>query len=144
MRWVDVDKEAGVWTMPAAMTKSARAQVVPLSSLAKNILSGCPRAGTYVFTSRADRPISGYSKAKTEIDAAITRANVEFNHWTIHDLRRTVGTGLGKLGVSRFVIGRVLNHADNTVTGIYDRYQYLSEKRQALDAWADRVEALIR
>jgi integrase len=144
MRWVDIDKEAGVWTMPAAMTKSARAHVVPLSSLAINILNECPRAGTYVFTGRAGRPISGYSGAKKEIDGALTRSNVELDHWTIHDLRRTVGTGLGRLGISRFVIGRVLNHADNSVTGIYDRYQYLTEKRQALDAWADHVAALIR
>ena len=97
-----------------------------------------------MFTTRADRPISGYSGAKEEIDGALTRADVKLDHWTIHDLRRTVGTGLGRLGVSRFVIGRLLNHADNSVTGIYDRYQYLTEKRQALDAWADHVAALIR
>ena len=51
--------------------------------------------------------------------------------WTIHDLRRTVGTGLGKLGISRFIIARVLNHADRTVTAIYDRHEYLDEKRHA-------------
>jgi integrase len=55
--------------------------------------------------------------------------------WTIHDLRRTVGTGLGRLGTSRFIIGRVLNHADRSVTGIYDRHEYLPEKRHALEAW---------
>ena len=63
--------------------------------------------------------------------------------WTIHDLRRTVGTGLGKLGISRFIIARVLNHADRTVTGIYDRYEYLNEKRHALDAWGQYLENLI-
>jgi integrase len=63
--------------------------------------------------------------------------------WTIHDLRRTIGTGLGKLGISRFIIARVLNHADRTVTGIYDRHEYLAEKRSALDAWAAYLRNLI-
>jgi len=63
--------------------------------------------------------------------------------WTIHDLRRTVGTGLGKLGISRFVIARVLNHADRTVTGIYDRHEYLDEKRHALEAWGQYLTNLI-
>jgi hypothetical protein len=52
--------------------------------------------------------------------------------WTIHDLRRTTASGLGKLGASRFIISRVLNHADSSVTGIYDRHAYLDEKRYAL------------
>ena len=95
---------------------------------------------TYAFTTRGDRPISGYSKAKARLDRVVTAARSEerlpdLEPWTIHDLRRTVGTGLGKLGISRFIIARILNHADRTVTGIYDRYEYLDEKRHALEAW---------
>ena len=48
-----------------------------------------------------------------------------------------------KLGVSRFVISRVLNHADPTVTGVYDRYEYLREKRQALEAWAAALQRVV-
>ena len=44
---------------------------------------------------------------------------------------------MAKLGVSRFIQIRVLNHADNDVAGIYDRYEYLDEKRRALDAWGE-------
>ena len=57
-------------------------------------------------------------------------ARGDIESWTIHDLRRSVGTGLGKRGVSRFVIARVLNHADSTVIAIYDRHEYLPEKRE--------------
>jgi integrase len=63
---------------------------------------------------------------------------------SIHDLRRTVGTGLGKLGVPRFIIARVLNHADRSVTGIDDRHEYPAKKRQALDAWGWYVQNLIQ
>ncbi len=64
--------------------------------------------------------------------------------WTIHDLRRTAASGLGKLGASRFVIGRVLNHADSSVTGIYDRHAYLDEKRHALESWGTYLGTLTR
>src|SRR5262249_6352795 len=100
------------------------------------------------FTTRGDRPISGYSKAKARLDRIVAAARSEaglpdLDPWTIHDLRRTVGTGLGRLGISRFIIARVLNHADRTVTGIYDRYEYLDEKRHALEAWGQYLANLI-
>ena len=60
-------------------------------------------------------------------------ANGEIGPWTIQDLRRSVGSGLAKCGVSRFIIACVLNHADSTVTEIYDRHEYLAEKREALE-----------
>jgi integrase len=63
--------------------------------------------------------------------------------WTIHDLRRTCATGMGKLGVSRFIIGRVLSHADRSVTGIYDQHEYLAEKRHALESWAAYLRNLV-
>jgi integrase len=156
MRWQDIDDAERTWTLPSEMTKAGRVHVVPLSPLAIEILAETKTTaiclgtgqgegsalGTYVFTTRRDRPISGYSKAKARLDKAVVEAHVEdrlpaLELWTIHDLRRTVGTGLGKLGISRFIIARVLNHADSTVTGIYDRYEYLDEKRHALDAWRE-------
>ena len=135
--------------------------VVPLSSLALDILGEAKEAGrgllvepedagprTYVFTTRGDRPISGYSKAKARLGRMVAAARSEaglpdLEPWSIHDLRRTVGTGLGKLGISRFIIARILNHADRTVTGIYDRYEYLDEKRRALEAWGRYLENLV-
>jgi hypothetical protein len=54
-----------------------------------------------------------------------------------------MASGLGKLGEARFVISRVLNHADSSVTGIYDRHAYLAEKRHALEKWGNYLNALI-
>jgi integrase len=161
MRIVDANEEERIWTLSSEMTKAARAHVVPLSPLALELLGEAKEGATlllgkeegvapatYVFTTRGDRPISGYSKAKARLDRVVAAARSEagltdLEPWTIHDLRRTVGTGLGKLGVSRFIISRVLNHADRTVTGIYDRYEYLDEKRHALEAWGQCLENLI-
>jgi integrase len=161
MRTEDADEGERIWTLSSEMTKAGRAHVVPLSPLALDILGEAKEAArllfgepvdaepaTYVFTTRGDRPISGYSKAKARLDQLVATARSEaglpdLERWTIHDLRRTVGTGLGKLGVSRFIIARVLNHADRTVTGIYDRYEYLDQKRHALEAWGQYLENLI-
>lgn len=142
MRWADIDEAERTWTLSSEQTKANRAHVVPLSPLAIDVLAGCPRLGTYVFTSRGDRPISGYSRAKRRVDQAIAKSRAPLDGWTIHDLRRTAATGMGRLGISRFAISRVLNHADGSVTGIYDRHEYLSEKRQALDAWGEYLGSL--
>ncbi|HLJ18649.1 MAG TPA: tyrosine-type recombinase/integrase, partial [Stellaceae bacterium] len=94
--------------------------------------------GEYVFTVDGRKPINGFSHAKKRLDDGAALA-----HWRNHDLRRTAATSMGKLGVSRFVISRVLNHADSSVTGVYDRYEYLAEKRHALEAWSGYLENLI-
>jgi integrase len=147
MRWADLDLDAGTWTLAAEATKAGRAHVVPLTATAVEILRGLPRKAIttergmkpspYVFTTSGVAPVSGFSKAKPRLDQAITRARdgAALAPWTIHDMRRTVATEMGRLGVSRFIIGKVLNHADRSVTGIYDRHAYLQEKRAALELW---------
>jgi integrase len=150
MRWRDIQSDA-VWMIPAEANKPDRTHAVPLSALALHVLSDCPERGSHVFTSRSrrgarlgdtevDAPLSGYSKAKAELDEIVAKLAIETGEqppapWTIHDLRRTAATVMGKLGVTRFIQKRVLNHADNDVTGIYDRYEYLAEKRVALEKW---------
>jgi integrase len=148
MRWSDLDLEAKTWTLAADATKAGRSHVVPLAPIAVEILASLPRktvnAGgvikpsPHVFTTSGDVPVSGFSKSKPRLDQVIAkdREGIALAPWTIHDLRRTAATEMGRLGVSRFIIGKVLNHADRSVTGIYDRHAYLQEKRKALEAWA--------
>jgi integrase len=146
MRWADIDIGEQLWVLPPEATKASRVHAVPLSPLSIALLEGLPNLGTYVFTTTRDRPISGFSKAKARLDAMGTSdgANaVAVAPWTIHDLRRTAATEMGRLGVSRFIIGKVLNHADRSVTGIYDRHQYLREKREALETWAGYLTQLV-
>jgi integrase len=143
MRWDHLDLECATWTLPADATKPGRAHVVPLSPLVISILSTVPRTSSRYVFSTGDTPISGFSKAKSRLDKAITKAGEDLEPWTIHDLRRTCATGLARLDVSRFIIGKVLNHADRTVTGIYDRHAYLPEKRRALEAWAQHLCQLV-
>jgi integrase len=155
MRWKELDLGAALWTIPADRTKAGRAHLVPLSRQAVVLLEALPELGEHVFTTgrarrrtdldeseRRDAPISGFSKAKTALDAAIVAHGPAPAPWTLHDLRRTASTEMARAGVPRFIVGRVLNHADQGVTRIYDRYEYLTEKRDALGAWGDQVEKL--
>jgi integrase len=156
LRWSDIDGTSRSWELAAAGTKGDRAHVVPLSPLAWGILDDVRRIGEFVFTTRGDRPLGGFSKAKQRLDRMFDTGGVKepsgsgnaaretlVEPWTIHDLRRTAATGMGRLGVSRFIIGRVLNHADSSVTGIYDRHEYVEEKRKALNAWAQHLQTII-
>ncbi len=155
MRWADLDLQAGIWTIPAELTKAGRSHALPLSSAMLDLLAEVPRIGAYVFTSSGNRPIAGYSVAKARLDRETARILAKGKEpkegeeprnlaaWTIHDLRRTVATEMARLGVSRLVIGRVLNHADRSVTAIYDRHSYLPEKRHGLETWASQLVGLV-
>ena len=160
MAWADIDLEEKVWTIPAEVTKAGRSHAVPLSPAVMALLKALPRkttrdakgklaASPHVFTTSGRAPISGYSGAKRRLDAktaeARTKAKLEpMAPWTIHDLRRTAATEMARLAVPRLTIGKVLNHADRSVTAIYDRHGYLAEKRHALEAWAGYLEGLVK
>jgi hypothetical protein len=82
------------------------------------------------------------------LDKRITEANngKPLAEWVLHDLRRTVSTGMGDLGIHPHVIEAVLNHVSGHkagVAGIYNRSTYEREKRVALDLWADHLLAIV-
>ena len=139
MRWADIDGEW--WTVPSTTAKNGMSHRVPLSPRALQVLLETPRRGEYVFCSpRApERPLRGYRKA---FKRACTIVGVE--NTRPHDLRRTAATMMASMGVNRVVIGRILNHADRSITGMYDRYSYDAENRAALELWAERLVDAVR
>jgi integrase len=96
MKWADVDLTVGVWTLAASSTKSGRLSVVPLPKLAIEILTKVPKLGQFVFRSSIDKPIAGFSSALARL-AEIPGGPTE--PWTVHDLRRTAATEMGRLSV---------------------------------------------
>jgi hypothetical protein len=101
-------------------------------------------------------PFAGWSKAKAALDKASTEARSKVAAasstiatplvpWTLHDLPRTVATGLQRLGVRLEVTEGVLNHISGSrggIAGVYQRHDWATEKRAALDAWAAHVLAI--
>ena len=142
MRWPDLDLGAGVWSIPADVTKSGRAHRVPVPSELVAVLGALPRmAGTnLVFPGRRLRPMSGWSKRLAPIQAATTKAGLA--RWTLHDLRRTVRTGLGHLGVDAQIAELLLNHAvSDELQAVYDRGDYWIKRADASARWARHVLA---
>lgn len=142
-------------------TKNGRPHVVPLSPPAFEILEKrCIERGLighnggepledddntddkYVF-GRYDNPFSGWSKAKAELDEAAKVAD-----WVLHDLRRTGDTNLAPLAPPH-VVDAVMNHVSSTTSakkGVrkkYNKYDYLDEKRAALDKYAEHLMAIV-
>jgi integrase len=109
------------------------------------LLKATPRLGDHVWTDNGKTHVSGFSKAKARLDAYLaagqSRQNVAINPWVLHDIRRTVATHMVRLGVPELVVGRVLNHAVQGVTGkVYALHSYGPEKRSALERWAADLE----
>jgi integrase len=141
LRWSEIDLEDYVIHLPASRTKNGRPHDVPLSTQAQALVAGLPRLvdANLVFTIRR-RPITGFSHMKQALDTA-----TGVTGWTLHDLRRTVASGLQRLGVRLEVTEAVLNHRGGStagIVGVYQRHDYASEKADALARWADYVDAL--
>lgn len=143
MLWEEIDRKARTWTMSGDRTKNHKAHTVPLTDAALAVLDSISRVAgcAYVFPARGytDRPYSGHSKGKRELDAVCG-----IKGWTLHDLRRTAATGMAKAGVAPHVVEKVLNHVSGTfggVAGVYNRFQYLDEMRAALTSWEERLSA---
>lgn len=160
MRWEELDKANAVWTIPGDRTKNKEPHAVPLSDLVMQEIGALlsqhgavqpetwPRAGL-VFTTNNRSPASGVSKAKARLDDAVTAAAKEdgivIESWRLHDLRRTAKTGMQALKVSSEISQRVLNHISSLdpMDRVYGLYDFLDEKREALDLWARHVSGLI-
>ncbi len=141
MTWGEIDRTAKVWTIPGKRTKNDLENIVPLSAFALEVLDALPRFDkqALLFSTTGKTAISGYSKAKARTDKA---AGV--SDWRIHDLRRTMRTGLAALGVGESVAEKLLNHQPrNVLTSIYNRHEYIEEKRAAMEAWGERMREVV-
>lgn len=113
-----------------------------------------------VLSSTGETPVSGYSRAKVQLDAAMASEarkdaveagddpnSVELTPWRLHDARRTLATALQRLGVRFEVTEAVLNHVSGAsrsgVAAVYQRHGWGPEKRAALDAWAAHCDRLL-
>ena len=142
MLWSELDAELETWSIGRDRMKAGAAHVVPLSPQARTLLSEIDRGDGLVLPGdRPGRPVGGWSKGKAALDRA---TSVE--GWTLHDLRRTVATGLQRLGVRLEVTEAVLGHTSGSrggIVGVYQRHDWATEKRGALDAWGRHVEAIV-
>lgn len=143
IEWNDIDTEENVWNIPADRNKSGRFHRLPLSPQAFNIIKLIPRIDdVLLFPARGrNTPVSGFSKWKRKIDELS-----QVNDWKIHDIRRTVATGMARAKVQPFIVERVLNHRSGEISGVaevYNRYSYADEMGEALEQWGHYVQHLV-
>jgi len=136
MAWSEIDLDAALWRLPAERNKSGRAFEIPLSAPASETLRALPRLGPTVFALDGKRPMTLHQWIeRVRRDAGLLDVR-------LHDLRRTLRTGLARLGVSFEIAERVLNHAMPGLQAVYNLHNYSVEKRRALQLWAEHVLAL--
>jgi integrase len=150
MRWseTDIDTTApfgqpSTWIIPGARTKNGQLHTVPLSKASLAVLDSLERRGDFVMTTGGQTASNGYSKNKRALAALLP---ADMPSWWLHDQRRTLATGMAKLGIELPVIEKVLNHSSGSfagIVGVYQRHDFADEKRAALEAWGRHIEALV-
>src|SRR5229473_1134901 len=133
----ELDLTGRVWTLPKSRAKNAKAHVVHLSQQSLTLLKGTGRRTGFVFSFDRVKPFNVFSRAKRELDkiSGITG-------WRLHDLRRTCVSGMARLGIAPHVADKILNHQAGTISGVaavYQRHDFLAERREALETWGAHV-----
>jgi integrase len=145
-RWREFDLAAKLWSIPPQRMKSNAAHVVPLTPPVLTILESLPRfdGGDYLFTSTQGRkPISGFNRAKRALDVKMLAELGELPPFVLHDIRRSVRTGLSALPVPDLIRELVIGHTKPGLHKIYDQHTYIDEKRHALELWAARLQSIV-
>jgi integrase len=141
LRWSEIKDDTII--LGRERTKAGEGHSIPLSPQAIDIIKQLPKIADsdFVFTTNGRTPVSGFSKIKKRLDA-ITKISA----WRVHDLRRTLATGLQRLAADLQVIEAILGHVGGSrsgIVGVYQRHSFDAEKRIALEAWAREVERIV-
>ena len=147
LSWSEI--EGDVIRLPAERSKVKEGRAIPLSPPALDLLRTLPRfdQGGVVFSFTGEKRFDNVGRAKPRLDKAIAAARGEpLPPWRLHDIRRTVATGLQRLGFRLEVIETVLGHVSGSrggVVGTYQRHRFEPEAKAALVAWGEHVTAAI-
>ena len=150
MRWDELNLDSGTWSLPGSRTKNGQPHTIPLTAEAVTLLRTVPRrtGADVVFEGPRQTAVSGFGKVKARLDTALALVAAETGGkaapWVLHDLRRTMATGLQRLGVRLEVTEAVLNHVSGSrsgIVGVYQRHGWEAEKAAALRAWTAHVLA---
>jgi integrase len=134
--------------LPSGRTKNGRQHSIPLTGGMRAVLDGRNRhpGKEHVFGRSLDGPFTGWSESKAALDVRIAAAGHTLEPWVNHDLRRTLATGMGELGVEPHVIEAALNHVSGFrqgVGGTYNRAKLEKQVWQAFDMWDSHIRGII-
>lgn len=142
----EFDLKKAVWTLPAERTKTGVTINIPLAApavecLRKLIELGCSSDYLLPARKRQERMLPHIHENTLNVALSKVRPNLgDMERFVIHDFRRTARTHLSALGIVPHIAERCLNHKVEGVAGIYDRHDYIDERREALTKWAAFLE----
>jgi integrase len=145
LKWGEINFDTGLMRLPGERTKNHRALELTLPPLALDLLRSVKmegREGEYVF-GRGDG-FRAWSWVTIALRLRVQQAQGQApEHFVLHDLRRSMRTGLGRLGIPPHVAELCLNHAKGGLQATYDRFSYSPQIKAALATWADHVQAIV-
>jgi len=140
-RWDSVNWEDKTLLITKDISKNKREHFVPLTDAAIALLKALPVQSDFIFPQRTNSSKHIRTDSLSTAIARYRKANPEFKHFVARDIRRTCKTLMGELGISKEIRDRLQNHALNDVSSKhYDRYDYLQEKRHALNVWQAKLD----
>jgi integrase len=141
LRWPEIVGDA--IHLAADRSKNKAARIIPLSPLAQRVLAELPDLGEFVVSVDGEKPFTNFTYSKAQLER---RLSVTLSPWRLHDLRRSVATGLQRLGVRLETIEAVLGHVGGSRSGIvrvYQRHRFADEAREALMVWGAHLQRLL-
>jgi integrase len=141
LRWDEINRETGMLVIHEGRVKNRRALRLRLPGAALDILRSIQRADGPCVFGNPGHGFTGWSVAKRKLDARL--ADFALPNWRLHDLRRSMRTGLGSLGIPPHIAELAINHVKKGVLADYDKYSYTEEVASALAQWAEHVMAVV-
>ncbi|MBT8420576.1 MAG: tyrosine-type recombinase/integrase [Gammaproteobacteria bacterium] len=142
-KWTEIDFHKAEWSIPTERMKKDRPHLVPLSRQAVAMfeeLKGLSSGSEWIFPSRGSLK---KSISKTTLNAAVRALDLDVRDFVIHDFRRTASTHLHEAGFNSDWIEKALAHETKGIRGVYNRAQYVDQRRKMLQWWADFVDSQI-
>ncbi len=142
MSWQELDLDKALWTIPGNRAKNGRPHLVHLSPRAIELITAQDKSRDLVFPNLLGKPFMSFPRAKQQLDQVCG-----VRDWVLHDLRRTVVSGMAALGIAPHVADKILNHQSGTISGIaaiYQRHEFLTERKTAIERWDSHVASLLQ
>jgi len=156
LQWDWINGQERTITLPGSITKNKRTHMFPLGDTARSIIASAPRlSDTYVFPAAREQVrgkpttvFNGWGRPKAAFDKELVDKGHAVAPWTLHDLRRTLSSGMARLGIPQTVVEKLLNHVtggeQSPIAQVYNRYSFMDEMRSALAMWEGKLQQLVQ
>jgi integrase len=140
LAWEEIDITRRLWTIPKSRTKNAKAHIVHLSDQSIAVIDRMKGRDPGVFVFGGAKAFQDFARATRKLDELS-----KVTGWRLHDLRRTCVSGMARLGVAPHVADKILNHqsAISGVAAVYQRHEFLTERKDALERWGAHVARIV-